>query len=160
MDPLRPHSHANNPVPPDVDTTIQLYLPNQDLIEITLEDLDTNYPQSVIQSYTYQTDHGRHGPYRLEGVFLEDLITQHLEQDVDWNQIEVLSADGFGNRIYKSELLEASEAILLCLKSNGATLTRQHGLVRLVVAFETDNALRQVKWVRTINVLEPHIDNE
>jgi len=42
---------------------------------------------------------------------------------------------------------------LLCFKSNDDALTRQQGLVRLVVPFETDNALRQVKWVQRINVV-------
>ena len=158
MDPLRPHSHANNTLILDADTTIFLNVLKQKTIEINLEALQSNYQTSVLESYTYQTDHGRHGPYRLEGVRLVDLIGQHLPQESEWNQVEVLSADGFGNRIYKTELLEASEAILLCFRSNGGALERQHGLIRLVVPFETDNALRQVKWVRTINVLSAPIE--
>ena len=158
MDPLRPHSHANNALIPDADTTIFLNVLNQEIIEISLEYLQSDYQTSVLESYTYQTDHGRHGPYRLEGVRLIDLIGKYVSQGSEWNQVEVLSADGFGNRIYKTEILEASEAILLCFRSNGGALERQYGLVRLVVPFETDNALRQVKWVRTINVLNAPLE--
>jgi len=153
MDPLRPHSHANNRTPPDDETTIELKVLNNETIQIDIEALQTKYAMSVIKSYTYQTDHGKHGPYKLEGVSLVDLINHHLPDDAAWAQAEVLSADGFGNRIYKQELIQSEEPILLCFKSNDEALKRNQGLVRLVVPFETDNALRQVKWVRTINIL-------
>lgn len=158
MDPLRPHSHANNATPPDDVTTFELNLLNQETIQIAIDELQTKYPVSVIESYTYQTDHGKHGPYKLEGVSLVDLLEHYLIHDLVWTQVEVLSADGFGNRIYKDELLASQEPILLCFKSNDEALTRGHGLVRLVVPFETDNALRQVKWVRTINILDGEPD--
>jgi len=35
---------------------------------------------------------------------------------------------------------------------DGATLTRAQGLVRLIVPSETDDALRQVKWVGRIEI--------
>ena len=68
-------------------------------------------------------------------------------------EIEVISADGFGNRIFVSELDDTENPILLCTHSNGEPLSRQHGLVRLVVPSETDNALRQIKWVETIRLV-------
>ena len=148
---LNPHSHDNNPTPPDDDTTIHLHDPAGNQISIPLDRLHTDYAQSVIPAYTYTTDHGRHGPYRLEGVRLLDLINQNL--NLPWNQVEVISADGFGNHLLRSELAsDGEEPVLLCTRSNGEPLTRQHGLVRLVVPSETDNALRQIKWVRKIVV--------
>lgn len=95
-----------------------------------------------------------HGPYKLEGVGLRDLIYQELGEQAKWNEVEVISADEFGNRLYRDELVPADFApVLLCHRSNNEQLRRIQGLVRLVVPSETDNALRQVKWVREIRVL-------
>lgn len=149
--PLNPHSHDNNPSPPDNDTAIRLIDPAGKQNIIPLGKLLKDYPQWTIPTYTYTTDHGQHGPYRLEGVRLLDLIDQNL--DLPWNQVEVVSADGFGNHLLRSELAPPKEdPVLLCTRSNGEQLQRQHGLVRLVVPSETDNALRQIKWVRQIVV--------
>lgn len=149
-DPLKPHKHHNNTTAPDSNTNIQLNTPKGKTIEITLEQLQTNYPTSIIPAYTYVTDHGVHGPYRLEGVSLKDLIAK--ENISDWSEVEVLSADGFGNRIAKDEVLAAGDPIMLYYKTDDDMLSKQHGLVRLVVPTETDNALRQIKWVKTINI--------
>lgn len=154
-DPLQPHSHDNNLTPPDYDPTLILTIPGRDEVSISLVDLMVEYPESTIPAYQYMTDHGMHGPYRLDGVRLVDLIHAHLEPDRHYTSIEVVSADGFGNRIYPDEMLKETEhgPILLCYRSNGESLGRRHGLVRLVVPSETDNALRQIKWVRRIVVV-------
>jgi hypothetical protein len=36
---------------------------------------------------------------------------------------------------------------------DGAALTREQGLVRLIVPSERDDALRQVKWLATITII-------
>jgi len=149
-DPLKPHKHSNNTTAPKGNTNITINKTNGSSLDLSLEQLKTNYPQSVIPAYTYVTDHGVHGPYRLEGVSLKDLITQ--ENKNDWSEVEVLSADGFGNRISKEEILVETDPIMLYYKSNDKMLERKHGLVRLVVPTEIDNALRQIKWVKTINI--------
>jgi len=61
---------------------------NLEVVQIGVEDLKNDYPHSTIKSYTYQTDHGRHGPYKLEGVSLVDLIDQHLGSESHWTQVE------------------------------------------------------------------------
>ncbi|MCB0075748.1 MAG: molybdopterin-dependent oxidoreductase [Caldilineaceae bacterium] len=41
---------------------------------------------------------------------------------------------------------------LLAITLDGQPLTREQGLVRLIVPTETDDALKQVKWVAEIVV--------
>ena len=69
--------------------------------------------------------------------------------------VEVISADGFGNRVHSPELFDPDPAgpILLCLDLDGQPMTREQGLVRMIVPNEKDDALRQVKWVGTIKVV-------
>lgn len=141
-DTLRPHSHSNNTTPPDDNTDISLLLPAGEVKTLTLEALQ-QYPATHF-AYSYVTDHGTHGPYQLTGVRLLDLL-----DGVSWAQLEVISADGFGNRILREEL-GADNLVMLYYASNGELLSRQNGLVRLVVPSETDNALRQIKWVREV----------
>ena len=81
-----------------------------------------------------------------------DLVRRMVE--APWSEVEVISADGFGNRVVKEELLEPDPAgpILLAYAIDGRTMSREEGLVRLVVPSERDDALRQVKWVGRIRV--------
>ncbi len=148
-DPLQPHSHDNNVVIPGEDPTLDLFHGDGRLGSYTLADLAALPQQSL--TYRYTTDHGPHGPYELSGVALGELISAELATTL--SEIEVISADGFGNRIYANELRDSSGPILLCTHSDGAPLSRQHGLIRLVVPSETDNALRQIKWVKTIRLI-------
>lgn len=150
-DPLNAHSHDNNIELPDYNGRIQLIHPNGRTQ--TINDLSP-YPIATIPTYSYTTDHGRHGPYKLTGVALRDLLTTELATGTAWTQAEVISADGYGNRIWAKELQNnPADPILLCTHSNGRELTRQQGAIRLVVPSETDNALRQIKWVQTIRVI-------
>lgn len=152
-DPLQPHSHDNNPEPPYIDPTIHFFDTAGNSKTISLADLMADYEQTVIPAYTYMTDHGIHGPYKLEGVALLDLIEQEIGKREDWSEVEVISADEFGNRLYRDELAPAGESpVLVCHRSNNEQLRRIQGLIRLVVPSETDNALRQVKWVREIRL--------
>jgi hypothetical protein len=71
-----------------------------------------------------------------------------------WSEVEVISADGFGNRVTAGELVAPHPAgpILLADEVDGRPLGRHEGLVRLIVPNEKDDALRQVKWVGRIIV--------
>lgn len=153
-DPFQPHSHDNNPLPPDDDTTIQVILFGAPPLQITLSQLKNEFPQAIIPAYQYTTDHGVHGPYRLRGVALGSLIARFIDANQSWHEAEVVSADGFGNRVYAEEADPnlPGDPILLCYASNDTDLPRAHGLVRLVVPSEIDNALRQIKWVREIRI--------
>ncbi len=149
-DPLKPHKHSNNTTAPEGNINIILHKTDGSSVELSLEQLQMNYPTSIIPAYTYVTDHGVHGPYKLEGVSLKDLVSKEVK--TAWSELEVLSADGFGNRLSKEEVLAEGDPIMLYFKTDGELLAKQHGLLRLVVPSETDNALRQIKWVKTINV--------
>jgi hypothetical protein len=62
-----------------------------------------------------------------------------------------------GNVAGSSKLGDVAHAgdrpILLAYMLDGAPLTREQGLVRLIVPSETDDALRQVKWLATIRIV-------
>lgn len=149
-DPLRPHAHENNATPPSADPTWQLRLPDGRRRAITLEEMQ-RWPSFTLPAYWLTTDHGVHGPYRATGVTLWDVIARHW--DGAWTQVEVVSADGYGNRLWRAEITEAAEPPLLCYAWDGQLLTRPQGLVRLVVPSEKGNALRQVKWVEMVRVV-------
>lgn len=152
-DPLQPHAHEPNPQPPTDDPTFAVYLPQGQQQEISVRDLRRLPQTDVSDCYIVSTGHGTSGPFTFGGVQLRHLV-QHLGVD-DWREVEVISADGFGNRIFRSELEGSNAAgpIILAMRIDGQPLSRQDGLVRLIVPSERDDALRQVKWIARINVL-------
>jgi hypothetical protein len=85
-------------------------------------------------------------------VRLLDLIEQSAKGK--WSQVEVVSADGFGNRVMAAELRDPGSAgpVLLAYAIDGDPLTRGQGLVRMIVPSERDDALRQVKWVEVVRI--------
>jgi DMSO/TMAO reductase YedYZ molybdopterin-dependent catalytic subunit len=87
-------------------------------------------------------------------VRLSDLLNDVLAPDIDWRYVDVISADGFGTRVFAKEAQTptTTRPILLSYAIDGMPMTRAQGLVRLIVPSETDDALRQVKWVQRIEV--------
>ena len=152
-DPLQPHAHDPNPTPPSPDPTFTLARPDGTTHSVSVSDLHLLPTITVPGCYIVSTGHDTSGPFAFAGVRLLDLVEHYV--DGEWEQVEVISADGFGNRVYRDELVDPDPAgpILLAHTVDGAPLTRQQGLVRLVVPSERDDALRQVKWVGGINVL-------
>ena len=150
-DALRPSHHHNNPLPPDDNSDILLICSDAREYSLSPQDLQA-LPASSLQAQYFHTDHGRHGPYNLLGVSLLALIQLKEGVTSPWQSIELISADGFGNRVLRQELEISPQDFLLCYQSNGKPLTRENGLVRLVVASEQNSALRQVKWLRLIRV--------
>ncbi|MCB0026115.1 MAG: hypothetical protein KDD91_23950, partial [Caldilinea sp.] len=73
---------------------------------------------------------------------------------VGWQQVDVVSGDGFGTRLTPADLVgaPAGRPPLLAYMLDGAEMTRQAGLVRLVVPAETDDALKQVKWIARLEI--------
>jgi hypothetical protein len=154
QDPLRPHSHEPNPEPPTADPTITLMTPNEQEVLVTVAELMEEYtavtlPNCIIVS----TGHGTSGPFAFTGVRLLDLVQRYAGDS--WSQVEVISTDGFGNRVMAAELFTPDPAgpIVLAYEMDGDVLTRQQGLVRMIVPSEKDDALRQVKWVRVVRVV-------
>jgi len=152
-DPLQPHAHEPNPEPPTTDPTITLTLPDGHEQKLTVFDLQKLPQQSISDCYIVSTGHGTSGPFTFTGPTLCQFINTFVSEP--WTQVEVISADNFGNRVWRQELEApySTRPILLAYKVNGRPLTRQEGLIRLIVPSETDDALRQVKWVQQIRVL-------
>jgi len=151
-DPLEPHSHDPNPEPPSPDPTFTLHAPGGASFAVTLERLRALPTTHVPDCYIVSTGHGTSGPFTFGGVRLLALVARYVSGP--WSQVEVISADGFGNRVHREELEHADPAgpILLAHTVDGEPMTREQGLVRLIVPSEKDDALRQVKWVGRINV--------
>lgn len=151
-DPLQPHRHDPNPEPPSVDPTFTLVLPDGKQRAVSVESLQALPHTSVDNCFIVSTGHGTSGPFHFGGVALLDLVLHYYQGP--WTQIEVISADGFGNRVWRKELEEPASArpILLAYLLDGRKLERREGLVRLIVPGETDDALRQVKWIETVRV--------
>lgn len=152
-DPLRPHSHEPNPVPPGDDATIKFVGVDGRTHPLTVADLQRLPEVSVANCYIVSTGHGTSGPFTFTGAALLAVISANSLDP--WTEVEVVSADGFGNRVYAAELFKPDPAgpILLAYAQDGQLLSRAQGLVRLIVPSERDDALRQVKWVREVRVV-------
>jgi DMSO/TMAO reductase YedYZ molybdopterin-dependent catalytic subunit len=160
---LHPHVHEPNPTPPSPDPTLILARPDGTLANLTPNDLASLPQHSAPNCYIVSTGHGTSGPFDFKGVILADVLAANGV--ATWRYADVISADGFGTRLYAHEFGAAHELseednapdarpILLALERDGQPLTREQGLVRLIVPQERDDALRQVKWVARIEVHE------
>lgn len=151
-DPLQPHSHEPNPAPPTTDPTMKVTMPNGRIQPFSPDDLHQLPYTAVANCYIVSTGHGTSGPFTFGGVTLLDFVRQ-LEPSDDWQTVAVISADGFGNRVYRHELeAETRRPILLAYNLDDSLMSRQQGLVRLIVPSETEDALRQVKWVEHLKI--------
>lgn len=152
-DPLRPYSHDPNPDPPSADPGFVLRTAEQewDLTPDTLRRL----PQLTMPNCTIvSTGHAPSGPFAFGGVPLLALVRAYAHGS-GWTHVEVVSGDGFGTRLTRAELENepATRCSLLALDIDGRPLTREQGLVRLIVPSEQDDALRQVKWIGRISAV-------
>ncbi len=154
-DPPSPHPHDPNPSPPSDDPTFRLLLPDGSERVVTVADLRQLPGATAAGCFIVSTGHGTSGPFAFGGALLRDLLAAHLSPGDVWAQVEVLGEDGFGTRLHRRELEGAGGggAILLAFAIDGVTMTRQRGLVRLIVPGESDDALKQVKWVSTVRVV-------
>lgn len=151
-DPLQPHRHDPNPQPPHDDPAFTLHAPGGKTWRITTSKLHALPRSHVAGCYIVSTGHGISGPFTFGGVRLIDLLDAYMTEP--WDNVGVISADGFGNRVFRHELQNPDPAgpILLATTQDGTPLDRASGLVRLIVPSERDDALRQVKWIARIEV--------
>jgi hypothetical protein len=151
---LHAHSHDPNPAPPSADAGFRLVLPDGRAVSLNSTDLDHLPQVTVTDCLIISTGHGASGPFSFTGVRLEELVLAYWSGP--WSAADVISADGFGNRVTAQELVSGAHPldrpILLATRIDGTLMTRDQGLVRLVVPSERDDALRQVKWVARIEV--------
>ncbi len=153
-DPLRPHRHDPNPEAPHDDPTFLVIAPGAAPIRVTTDMLRRLPRSSVPECTIVSTGHGTSGPFTFAGVALGDLLRRLLPAGVSWSEVEVHSADAFGTRVAADELRPGAtdRPILLADERDGRPLDRAGGLVRLIVPSETDDALRQVKWVAEVRL--------
>ncbi|MCE7987963.1 MAG: hypothetical protein DYG89_42910 [Caldilinea sp. CFX5] len=146
------HAHEPNPAPPAAATRFTVQLPDGNVSSWDVAELQQLPTTTVADCYIVSTGHGTSGPFTFAGVRLQDFLAQVLGENADWQQIDVISSDGFGTRLTAADLRqEAKERpSLLAHTLNGQPLTRAQGLIRLIVPTEADDALRQVKWVAQV----------
>lgn len=148
------HSHEPNPTPPSTDPAITLLLPDGQTHLLTVDALRALPLTTVPECYIVSTGHGTSGPFCFGGVTLRTLLAEFLPAATNWKFVDVVSGDGFGARLHREEVTDApgERPVLLAYRLDGKPLTRQAGLVRLITPSETDDALKQVKWVAQIVV--------
>lgn len=154
-DPLHPHRHDPNYEIPDGDGAFLLEAPNCEARFVSVAEVRAMPYTEIPNCYIVSTGHGTSGPFVFGGVRLIDLIATTLPDLSEWYAVEVVSGDGFGNRLYRAELNCEDRRVppLLAHTKDGSPLTRADGLVRLIVPTEKDDALRQVKWVARVRVV-------
>ena len=150
---LHGHAHDPNPSPPSQSADLLLELPNGAEHLLSAADLKRLPYTEVSDCYVVSTGHGTSGPFRFGGVTLRDFVAAYSPAGAEWTTVDVISGDSFGNRIEAEELDMITRPILLAYVIDGRPLTRGEGLVRLIVPSETDDALRQVKWVAHIRLI-------
>lgn len=147
------HSHEPNPVVPSGDGRFAL-LAGSHVRQVSLADLSLMPLTEVGGCYITSTGHGRSGPFLFGGVRLVDLLHACCPE-CEPSVIDVISTDGFGTRL-AVDLLRRAEGsrapLILAWQINRTPLRREQGLVRLIVPQDTDDALRQVKWVDRVVV--------
>lgn len=150
---LHSHAHDPNPAPPSTVTAFLLQQPDGSTQSVDVADLQALPFTQVEDCWIVSTGHGASGPFVFAGVTLADLFAALLPTDLIWQTVDVVSADGFGTRLSAAEITQpTARPILLAYALNHTLMTRAQGLIRLIVPSETDDALRQVKWVARIAV--------
>jgi DMSO/TMAO reductase YedYZ molybdopterin-dependent catalytic subunit len=151
QDPFRPHAHDPNMEPPSADPLFTLIWPAGSVV-LTPDNLKELPLTRIDDCYVVSTGHGVSGPFSFGGVTLRELIDAYA--NIYWVEVLILSQDGFGTRLTFEEVRASPDRpIILAYEINGVAMSREKGLVRLIVPSETDDALRQVKWVGEIRLL-------
>lgn len=154
------HAHEPNLQIPAGEGDFAVFTPAGDRRIFSLADLTALPYTSVPNCMIVSTGHGVSGPFTFGGVRLVHLLADVLAgASGAWRYIDLVSVDGFGTRLTPADLAGTESAagagdrpVLLAYMLDGARLTREQGLVRLIVPSETDDALRQVKWLATITI--------
>jgi len=139
------HSREPNYEPPSVDPTVTIVLADGAERPFTVADLQ-RLPVTTVANCFIVTDHGTVGPYTFQGVALRDLAAHF---GIGPTGVKVVSGDGFGAQLTAGEM-DGPAPPLLSYGVHDRLLSRQEGLVRLVVPGDQADALRQVKWVATV----------
>jgi len=143
-------AHDSNPTPPSEDASFIVAGAGE--VRVAVEALRALPGLTLPDALIASTGHPASGPFAFGGAPLRTVIETYAPGT--WSAAQVSSGDGFGTRIMAREwLAETARPILLAHTIDGRPMTRAEGLVRLIVPTETDEALRQVKWVAEIRLL-------
>lgn len=144
------HAHDPNPTPPTDDPSFVVVTPAGSQ-HVTFEVLRSLPFRVSPDSYIVSTGHGTSGPFAFGGTLLVEVIKRFAPEQ--WTTAQVTSVDGFATRLTADEWRpEAERPVLLAYEIDGRVMTRAQGLVRLIVPTETDEALRQIKWVGEVRL--------
>ena len=148
------HAHEPNPTPPPGDGSLIVVTPDGQPQRWSVADLVALPFTTVENCQIVSTGHGASGPFTFGGSRLAELLAAVLPAGTAWGYLDVVSQDNFGTRLTAADLAAApvDRPFLLAYQRNGEPLTRDQGLVRLIAPDESDDALRQVKWVERIVV--------
>lgn len=147
---LHTHAHEPNLVVPPGDGSFRL-VSGARTRRITLAFLAGLPHFEIDRCFIVSTGHGVSGPFRFGGVRLVDLV-RLASVDENFDHVDVVASDGYGTRLTRAEILGAPAARppLLALTIDDRPLSREAGLVRLIVPTEVDDALKQIKWVENV----------
>lgn len=148
---LHRHPHEPNLIPPEGDGAFTVAALTGEQYW-TVAELSRLPYTSIADCYIVSTGHGVSGPFVFGGVLAADFLAA-LDIAPGWLYLDVISADGFGARLVPADL-SALRPPLLAYEIDGKPMTRSQGLTRLIVPAETDDALRQVKWIAQIHIVE------
>lgn len=153
------HAHEPNPLPPQGDGGFFVQTAGGAGIALTVVALLVMPYTEVGGCLIVSTGHGASGPFTFGGVRLDDVLAHvtrlaagQVQGQLVWRYVNVISADGFGTRLFPAHLT-GGHPILLAYRRDGEPLTREQGLVRLIVPDDTKDALRQVKWIAKIVIV-------
>ena len=143
------HPHEPNPAPPTWDTCFVVRLPGGVKRRFDVADLERLPYTEVRECLIISTGHGTSGPFTFAGVRLLDFLEEVIATGLYWHSVDIISGDGFGTRLTYTDLQNdpPERPALLAYRLDGEALTREQGLIRLIVPTEIDDALKQVKWV-------------
>ena len=146
-----PHSHESNPHPPSGDAALQVTGLGLGPLVFAVEELMDLPATEQADCYIVSTGHGTSGPFRFRGPTLSALAARCGIPD--FKSVRVTGGDGFYTILTAQEIAESHPGCtaMLALVLDGEVLTREQGLVRLIVPTEREDALKQIKWVSHID---------
>ena len=142
-----PRSHIPHSHPPGKNPSLRITAPNLEPICVGIDALSALPALEQTDCYIVSTGHGTSGPFRFAGPTLAALASRC--GIAEFESVRVTSGDRFFTILTAQEvaLSHPGSAVMLALYLDGHPLSREQGLVRLIVPTEKRDALKQIKWV-------------
>ncbi len=145
-----PRSHIPHSHPPSENPSLRITSAGMGPICLGINALSALPTLEQSDCYIVSTGHGTSGPFRFAGPTLATLASHCGIAEYD--SVRITSGDRFFTILTAQEiaLSQPGSAAMLALYLDGQPLTREQGLVRLIVPTEKRDALKQIKWVSRI----------